>query len=92
MELDDARKLIRDAIAAGIYNDLMSGSNVDIVVITSKGSDFVRPYDIANLKGSREGTYDYPKGTTAVLNTKVIPLDIESNVIRAVASDEPMDM
>jgi len=91
MELEEAKKLIRDAIAAGIFNDLMSGSNVDIVVLTNKGHEFTRPYEIANLKGCREGTYDFPKGTTAVLSTKVIPLDIESNEVRVIA-DEPMDM
>jgi len=91
MELEEAKKLVRDAIAAGIFNDLMSGSNVDIVVITNKGSDFIRPYDIANIKGKREGTYNFAKGATAVLSTKVIPLDIEGNEVRIIA-EEPMDI
>ncbi|WAR30224.1 PSB7-like protein [Mya arenaria] len=34
MEKAEAMKLVRDAIAAGIFNDLGSGSNVDICVIT----------------------------------------------------------
>ena len=33
MKEEDAKKLVRDAIAAGIINDMGSGSNVDIAVI-----------------------------------------------------------
>ena len=33
MSEEDAKKLVRDAIAAGIINDMGSGSNVDIAVI-----------------------------------------------------------
>ena len=44
---------MRDAIAAGIYNDLGSGSNIDICVISKNKLDFLRPYDVANRKGDR---------------------------------------
>lgn len=44
---------MRDAIAAGIYNDLGSGSNIDICVISKSKLDFLRPYDVANRKGDR---------------------------------------
>ena len=33
LEEADAKQLVRDAIAAGIFNDMGSGSNVDLVVI-----------------------------------------------------------
>ena len=46
-------KLVRDAIAAGIFNDLGSGSNVDLCVIMKDKVEFLRPYDEANLKGER---------------------------------------
>jgi len=46
-------KLVRDAIAAGIFNDLGSGSNVDICVITKDKVEYLRPYDEANQKGQR---------------------------------------
>lgn len=52
---DEAVKLVRDAIAAGIFNDLGSGSNVDICVITKDKVDYLRPYDEANQKGQRYG-------------------------------------
>lgn len=50
---EEAKQLVRDAIAAGIYNDLGSGSNIDICVISKNKLDFLRPYDVANKKGER---------------------------------------
>ena len=40
MEEEDAKQLVREAIRAGIFNDMGSGSNVDLVVI--KANDNVR--------------------------------------------------
>ena len=51
-------QLVRDAIAAGIFNDLGSGSNVDLCVITKNKVDYIRPYDEANLKGRRYSIHD----------------------------------
>ncbi|XP_033727773.1 proteasome subunit beta type-7-like [Pecten maximus] len=53
MEKDQAIQLVRDAIAAGIFNDLGSGSNVDVCVITKGKVEYIRPYDEANIKGLR---------------------------------------
>lgn len=50
---DEAMKLVRDAIAAGIFNDLGSGSNVDLCIITKDKVEYIRPYDEANKKGVR---------------------------------------
>lgn len=50
---DDAKRLVRDAIAAGIFNDLGSGSNIDLCVITKGKVDYLRPHDEANKKGVR---------------------------------------
>ena len=52
-QLEEAKKLVRNAIAGGIFNDLGSGSNVDLCVITKDGVKYLRPYDEANLKGQR---------------------------------------
>ena len=52
-QLEDAKKLVCRAVRAGIFNDLGSGSNVDICVITKDKVDYIRPYDEANLKGQR---------------------------------------
>jgi len=89
LELEDAKKLMRDTIAAGIFNDLMSGSHVDICVITRDKAELIRPFDVANVKGERQGSYRYARGSTAVLSTRVIPLVVESTEVRRV---ESMDM
>lgn len=49
----EAKQLVRDAIAAGIFNDLGSGSNIDVCVITKGKVDYIRPHDEANKKGVR---------------------------------------
>ena len=41
-----------------------SGSNVDLCVITKEGTEYLRPYDVANEKGVRRGRYSYKRGTT----------------------------
>ncbi|CAG2175438.1 unnamed protein product [Oppiella nova] len=88
LTLAEGQQLVRDAIAAGIFNDLGSGSNVDLCVITKSGANYLRTYDEANKKGLRQGRYQFRRGTTAVLTTKVVPLEVESVVVR---SAEPMD-
>ncbi|PVD21936.1 hypothetical protein C0Q70_17739 [Pomacea canaliculata] len=89
MTRDEAMKLVRDAIAAGIFNDLGSGSNVDLCIITKDKVEYIRPYDEANKKGVRHGKYQYKRGTTAVLSTEVkkIPLEILETEVRATPMD-----
>ncbi|MBN3281220.1 PSB7 protein, partial [Polyodon spathula] len=57
MQEDEAKQLVRDAIAAGIFNDLGSGSNIDLCVITKNNVDYIRPHDEANKKGVRQVYY-----------------------------------
>ncbi|XP_017730279.1 PREDICTED: proteasome subunit beta type-7 isoform X2 [Rhinopithecus bieti] len=54
MEEEEAKKLVSEAIAAGIFNDLGSGSNIDLCVISKSKLDFLRPYTVPNKKGTRE--------------------------------------
>ncbi|KAH3796130.1 hypothetical protein DPMN_149697, partial [Dreissena polymorpha] len=93
MEKAEAMKLVRDAIAAGIFNDLGSGSNVDLCVITKDKVEYLRPFDEANIKGKREGNYGFKRGTTAILSTEVkkIPFDIVSTQVVTSRSDSAMD-
>ncbi|XP_004564707.1 proteasome subunit beta type-7 isoform X1 [Maylandia zebra] len=86
MEEDAAKQLVRDAIAAGIFNDLGSGSNIDLCVITKNKVNYIRPHDEANKKGVRvtelealqlTGDYKYKQGTTGVLTKAVTPIDLE---------------
>ncbi|XP_029025120.1 proteasome subunit beta type-10 [Betta splendens] len=77
MELEEAKQLVRDAIAAGIFCDLGSGSNVDLCIITKAGVEFLRGYDKPTVKGQRLGQYRYKPGTTAVLTKAVTPLSLD---------------
>ncbi|XP_020389915.2 proteasome subunit beta type-7 [Rhincodon typus] len=77
MEEEEAKQLVRDAIAAGIFSDLGSGSNIDLCVITKNKLDYLRPFDIANKKGVRQGSYRYRRGITGFLTETVAPLELE---------------
>ncbi|XP_008300975.1 proteasome subunit beta type-10 [Stegastes partitus] len=77
MELEEAKQLVRDAIAAGIFCDLGSGSNVDLCVITATEVVDLRGYDKPTVKGKREGQYRYKPGTTAVLTKTVTPIALD---------------
>lgn len=70
---DEAVKLCAEAIEAGIWNDLGSGSNVDVCVIEKdKPTQLLRNYITPNVRVKKERDYKFKKGTTAVLNEKVI--------------------
>lgn len=69
---DDAVKLCSEAIMAGIFNDLGSGSNVDVCVITPEKATLMRNHITPNVREKKLRNYRFPKGTTAVLNEKVI--------------------
>lgn len=53
LKLEEAKQLVRDAITAGIFCDLGSGSNVDLCVITDARVEFLRGYDRPAMKGKR---------------------------------------
>uniref|UniRef100_A0A161MGY0 Proteasome subunit beta type-7 n=1 Tax=Triatoma infestans TaxID=30076 RepID=A0A161MGY0_TRIIF len=82
MEEEEAKQLVRNAIIAGIFNDLGSGSSCDICVIKKNSIEYIRPYDVANIKGVKQGIYKFRRGATAVLSHRVIPLEIESEEVR----------
>ncbi|PHH67164.1 hypothetical protein CDD81_2933 [Ophiocordyceps australis] len=69
---DEAVKLASDAILAGIFNDLGSGSNVDVAVITNEKTCLHRGFIKPNEKSAKLQSYAFPQGTTAVLNQKII--------------------
>ncbi|XP_054282441.1 proteasome subunit beta type-7-like [Macrosteles quadrilineatus] len=89
MTEEEGKLLMRDAIAGGIFNDLGSGSNVDVCVIRKDSVDYLRPYELTVSKGQRQGTYTYARGTTAVLSTKIIPLQIVDQSVQRI---EPESM
>ncbi|KAI8877335.1 proteasome subunit beta type-7 [Backusella circina FSU 941] len=71
MSRDEAIKIVSEAIKAGIFNDLGSGSNVDVCVIEKDKTDYLRNYDRPNERGVKEQSYRYPRGTTAILKESV---------------------
>lgn len=75
MTREDAVKLAADAIMAGIFNDLGSGSNVDVCIITEDKATLLRNYIQPNQRERKERSYLFPRGTTAVLKEKIIPRD-----------------
>lgn len=72
---EDAVKLCSEAITAGIFNDLGSGSNVDVCVITPEKATLLRNHIRPNERTKKMRDYRFPKGTTAVLNEKVVTKD-----------------
>ena len=53
MTEEEAKKLVRDAIAAGIINDMGSGSNVDLAIIKPNDSIEVNHLFVKN-RASRQ--------------------------------------
>jgi 20S proteasome subunit beta 2 len=93
MERDAAVRLVRDAIAAGIFNDMGSGSNVDLCVISDEGVEYLRPYEIANVKGQREDRYTFEAGSTTVLTRKIEKVEydvVTTRIMRAVKQDDDL--
>ena len=72
MTRDEAVKLASDAIQAGIFNDLGSGSNVDVCVITGEKAQLMRNYIKPNEREVKQRDYKFKRGTTAWLKEKVI--------------------
>merc|ERR1712216_802713 len=70
MELEEAKELVKDAIFAGIFNDLGSGSNCDLCVITAAGTEILRGYAKPNER-SYKREYSFAPGTTPITKADV---------------------
>lgn len=81
-KIEDGIKLVAQAIKAGIFNDLGSGSNVDICVITREGVNYLRNYETPNPRKFRK-EYQVPRGFT-----EFKPIDTQVEVSSAV----PMEL
>lgn len=91
MSEEDGKKLVRDAIAAGIFNDLGSGSNVDLCIIRKGSTNYLRNFELSNQKGERKLDYTYKRGATGVLSVKKIPIQIVSESVASSSGVESMD-
>lgn len=90
MTKEEAIRLAADAIQAGIWNDLGSGSNVDVCVITKEKATLMRNYIKPNVREQKEKSYKFQRGTTAVLGEKVITREEISKyvTVQELSSDE----
>jgi 20S proteasome subunit beta 2 len=85
MTEDEAKALVQNAIRAGIFNDLGSGSNVDLAVIRSpprKGervvTEMFRGYETPNNQGDLRNRIKRPEASNLPIGTTV---GIESTVV-----------
>jgi len=92
MDEKEAVELVSQAIQSGIFNDLGSGSNVDICVITRgkpvdlrhnyiTGPDFVSKQP--NVKPARRHDYSFKRGTTEILKKEVRQIFDENIIVEA---------
>lgn len=73
MTEEEAILLVQHAIEAGIFNDLGSGSNVDVAVLTRDGTKVLRNYRTPNERIFARREIDFPRGSTAfVSETKTL--------------------
>ena len=92
MSREQAVDLCSEAIKAGVFNDLGSGSNVDVCVITAEKATLMRNHLRPNERARKERDYKFARGTTAVLDKKVITRAEISKyaTVHELSSDEDM--
>jgi len=84
MTREEAIELVHEAICSGIFNDLGSGGNVDINVLTKDGVEILRNYDRPNpRKFRRARPYAFEPGTTPIVAQTVTPLHEKVIVVEA---------
>ncbi|BFG02947.1 proteasome subunit beta type-7 [Drosophila madeirensis] len=71
LDQEQGKQLVREAITAGVLNDLGSGSNIDLCVITKAGANYLRTDTVASERGERQGKYCIKPNTTLVKSTSV---------------------
>ncbi|KAH8317526.1 hypothetical protein KR074_011619, partial [Drosophila pseudoananassae] len=74
LDVDQGKQLVREAISAGVFNDLGSGSNIDLCVVTAKGAEYLRTDTVASERGERLGKYAIKPNSTLVTSTSVLSL------------------
>merc|ERR1711953_740008 len=73
MTVGEGIALVSKAIRAGIFNDLGSGGNVDVCVITKdQGGEILRNHEKPNPRQFKAKYQPFPKGTTPVLKTDIL--------------------
>jgi 20S proteasome subunit beta 2 len=94
MSRDECMSLVADAIRSGVMNDLGSGSNIDLCVITKDKVDYLRNHEF--LQGRtyvRKFPALYPPGTAPVIRSKALPRLTLADVVveEGVTAEAAMD-
>nr|VZI39511.1 unnamed protein product [Spirometra erinaceieuropaei] len=95
MDKEEAMELVMQAIRAGVFNDLYSGTGVDLCVITNKDAEYIRCFDVCCKKGVRGARYLPKDGKTEILQRRLQKVEydvVTTRVIRDVVAPEPMEM
>jgi 20S proteasome subunit beta 2 len=75
MTIEEGKALVAKAIRAGIFNDLGSGGNIDVCVITKdNGGTIFRNMEKPNERKFRNNYKGFPKGTTPILKEDIMKL------------------
>merc|ERR1719486_1477037 len=71
MTQEEGMALVQKAIRAGIFNDLGSGGNVDVCVITKDGGTIHRNIETPNPRKFKAQYKAFPKGITPILKSDI---------------------
>ncbi|KAL3702541.1 hypothetical protein R1sor_020563 [Riccia sorocarpa] len=89
MTREEGMEIVSAAICAGIFNDLGSGSNVDLCILTKGKAEYLRNYKKPNPRSYiRSKGYDFARGHTAILSTKITPLKDQVTIVEGDAMEE----
>ncbi|EJT98113.1 20S proteasome subunit [Dacryopinax primogenitus] len=81
MTREEAVQLVAAAISAGIFNDLGSGSNVDVCIVTKDKTEMLRNYEMPNQRVQKERQYGFRRGTTAIKSETIRSLITSETVV-----------
>jgi 20S proteasome subunit beta 2 len=93
LNMEEAMALVAKAVSAGILNDLGSGSNVDVCVITKdKTIGPLRSFAQPVKREMARIDYTFPPNTTVFLSEKVVPLAKRKNIVVEEEKLDAMDV
>jgi len=70
LTIEEGKELVANAIRAGIFNDLGSGGNVDLVVVRENGAERFRGYDQPNPRKYKAAYKPFATGTTPITSSE----------------------
>jgi len=83
MQESEAVELVVAAIESGIFNDLGSGSNVDVCIIREKNTQMLRNYRKPNERVQKERSYKFARGTTAWTREQIFDMVVKEGMYRS---------